>query len=78
MQEFVNGVKIDVLPVVNEFFGSTVNCTGLLVGQDILNSAEKKLKESEYDYLVIPQICLKCDEDVFLDGVALDDLVKKL
>lgn len=78
VQEFVNGVKIDVLPVVNEFFGSTVNCTGLLVGQDILNSAEKKLKESEYDYLVIPQICLKCDEDVFLDGVALDDLVKKL
>ncbi len=75
---FVQGVSIDVVKVVNEFFGQTVNCTGLLVGQDIFNAVSCYLKDKKYDYLVIPSVCLKCDEDVFLDGVTLKDLAKKL
>ena len=78
IEKFVQGATVDVLPVVNDFFGSTVNCTGLLVGRDILNAVEKKLEEINYDYLIIPQICLKCDEDIFLDGITLKDIAQKL
>ncbi|MDY4187507.1 MAG: DUF512 domain-containing protein [Candidatus Borkfalkiaceae bacterium] len=70
------GVSIKLLPVENRFFGSTVNCTGLLTGRDILNA----VKESgiEFDTLLIPNPCLMQDEDKFLDDTTLDDLAKEL
>lgn len=78
VESFIEGVKIDVLAVENEFFGKTVNCTGLLVGKDILNSARPKVINGDYSYLVLPNVCLKCDEPVFLDGVTLDELSRDL
>lgn len=68
-------VKADVLAVKNEFFGETVNCTGLLVGKDII-SAVKPIA-SGYDALVLPSVCLRTGEDVFLDGVTLKELKKQ-
>ena len=69
-------IKADVLAVKNEFFGETVNCTGLLVGQDIIN-AVKPIAEG-YDALVLPNVCLRTGEDVFLDGVTLKQLKKQI
>ena len=77
-ESYIKGAKIDVLAVENEFFGKTVNCTGLLVGKDIINSARNKIENGKYSYLVLPSVCLKCDEPVFLDGVSLDDMSREL
>ena len=78
VESYIKGAKIDVLAVENEFFGKTVNCTGLLVGKDIINSAKSSIEKGKYSYLVLPSVCLKCDEPVFLDGVSLDDMSREL
>ncbi len=66
----IKGVDLKNVAVKNEFFGSTVTCTGLLTASDII----KRVKNiSDYDYLVIPDVCLKQDEDVFLDDVSLQE-----
>ena len=72
----VLGLQADVLSVKNNFFGETVNCTGLLTGGDILNEALKVI--NNYDALILPDVCLKQDEDVFLDGVTLKQFKEKL
>ena len=77
VESYVKGVKIDVVSVTNEFFGETVNCTGLLVGNDILNAVKPIIKNG-YKRLVIPCACLKRDEPIFLDGLTLKELKKKL
>ena len=76
VQQSVKGLIGQVLAVENKFFGSSVNCTGLLCGGDIINA----VKESgiKYDYIVIPCTMLKNDEDIFLDGVTLLEMQKEL
>ncbi|MBR5439804.1 MAG: DUF512 domain-containing protein [Clostridia bacterium] len=72
----VDGLMADVMPVKNDFFGHTVNCTGLLTGGDILKNAIKVI--DNYDALILPDVCLKQDEDVFLDGVTLKEFRKSI
>ena len=76
VETFVDGLEADVLPVKNDFFGSTVNCTGLLTGGDILKNAIKVI--DNYDALILPDVCLKQDEDVFLDDITLKEFRKSL
>ena len=65
----INGITVRVKPIVNEFFGETVTCTGLLTAGDIL----KGIEGENYDYLIIPNVCLKQDEDLFLDDMTLQE-----
>ena len=67
---------IKVLPIENDFFGHTVNCTGLLTGGDILRAVQKL--DEKFDVLLIPDSCLMRGEDIFLDDVTLTDLSEKL
>ncbi len=72
----VSGLDGSVLSVKNHFFGDTVNCTGLLTGGDILNYAVKVI--GDYDALVLPDVCLRQGEDVFLDDLTLQEFRQKL
>ena len=63
-----------VLPIKNNFFGETVNCTGLLTGQDIVSQVKEF--DKEYDILVMSDIVLKQFEDVFLDNMTLKEFSK--
>ena len=75
----IGNLTADVLPVVNKFFGSTVTCTGLLTGVDILEAVESYRKAGgEFDEIVLPDNTLKEFEDVFLCGMTLKTLKKKL
>ena len=76
VQSACKDVTISLLPIENKFFGSTVNCTGLLVGEDILNAVRNC--NIDYDVLLIPDPCLMQGEDVFLDGMTISDMAKKL
>ena len=71
----VKGITVKVKPIVNKFFGDTVTCTGLLTAKDILNGISS---ETDYDYLVIPDVCLKQDEDVFLDNITLQEFQNRV
>ena len=75
----VDGLHAEVLAVENDFFGHTVTCTGLLTGVDILRALEK-LRESTggFDEVLLAGNTMKEFEDVFLCGMTLDELKKKL
>ncbi len=70
------GLTVEVLGVKNKFFGETVNCTGLLTATDIINEVSNY--SNDFDYLVLPDVCLKQDEDLFLDDITLLDFKNKI
>lgn len=75
LREKFPGLEINLIPVKNEFFGGTVDVTGLLVGQDIL----RRLKEEELgDEVLIPSNMLMANEPIFLDDITLDMLSEAL
>jgi putative radical SAM enzyme (TIGR03279 family) len=69
----VRGLDVRLVPVGNAFFGGSVTCAGLLTGTDILQTLERQA-DSLGDEILIPSICLKDDEDVFLDDRRLADV----
>ncbi|MDQ0188487.1 DUF512 domain-containing protein [Alicyclobacillus cycloheptanicus] len=66
----VRGLSVKVFPVVNDFYGHNVTVTGLLTGQDIVRQLQGQL--ADIDTLLLPDIMLKDDEDVFLDDYTVD------
>ena len=77
--EKLQGVTVELLPVKNDFFGETVTCTGLLTGTDIARAVEEyKAAGGSFDELVLSGNTLKEFEDVFLCGMTLDGLKKRL
>lgn len=72
----VPGFSYEVLPVVNNFYGNTVSVAGLLTGTDIVEQLRDKT--SVFDTLLMPDIMLKDDEDVFLDDYTVDRVRSEL
>jgi putative radical SAM enzyme (TIGR03279 family) len=69
------GVRIDVRPIRNRFFGEQVTVAGLLTGRDLLEQlAGKDLGAA----LLLPEVMLKDDRDVFLDDLTLTELSERL
>ena len=78
-EKAVEGVEITVLPVVNQFFGETVTCTGLLTGVDICAAVERyRADGGSFDEIVLAGNTMKEFEDVFLCGMTLDEMKTRL
>jgi putative radical SAM enzyme (TIGR03279 family) len=73
--KIIPGLKIKVIVVKNDFFGSTVTVTGLLTGIDMLDTL-KKQKEMG-DLILLPPNCINQDS-LFLDDMTPQDLEKEL
>ena len=59
-------VCVTVKPVVNNFFGTMINVSGLIVGQDLI----AQLKDTDLGSEVLIPVCmLRSGEDVFLDDI---------
>ncbi|MBR3622589.1 MAG: DUF512 domain-containing protein [Selenomonadaceae bacterium] len=71
MAELKN-LTVNVIPVINEFFGEQVNVSGLLTGQDILKALKNRARES--DGVIIPGAALRSGEEIFLDDYSLKEL----
>ena len=75
----IEGLTVDVLPVVNDFFGPTVTCTGLLTGRDMLCALQAYQEQNgDFDEVILAGNTMKEFEDVFLCGMTLDGLKKAL
>ncbi len=72
----VENLQAHALPVKNAFFGESVTCTGLLTGRDILAALERE--KGKFDEVILPSDTMKSFEDVFLCGMTLKELKKKL
>ncbi len=68
-------LHVRLVPVVNEYFGSTVNVSGLLTARDII----KALKElpGKRTGILLPESALRSGEDIFLDDMTLADFAKE-
>ncbi len=74
VEKYCKCLKTHVIGVVNEFFGPTVNCSGLLTGGDVVRAV--KAFDKPFDEVVIPGTMLREFEDVFLDGMTVDEMEK--
>lgn len=63
-----------LLPVINNFFGDSINVTGLLTGGDILETL--KHKGFMYEHIILPEKVLNSDK-LFLDGMSLEEFKKQ-
>lgn len=70
-----NSLNLIVHSITNEFFGEDVTVTGLITGQDIVNQLKGKFLG---EYLLIPEVMLKDNEDLFLDDFPLKELEEVL
>lgn len=67
----ISGVKIDIIPVPNRFFGESITVTGLLTGRDIRSAI---MENETGDRIFLPGNCLRIDDTVFLDDLTLETL----
>lgn len=70
-EKFPN-LEANVITVKNKFFGETVTVAGLVVGADIVETLQHT--QNVGDTLLLPRVMLREIEDVFLDGMTLQQL----
>lgn len=66
----VEGLSVEVVPVVNSFFGPTVTVSGLLTGADVLAALEGKAA----DGWVLPRAMFDSSGEVTLDGMTFREM----
>ena len=69
-------LEVQVLPVVNNFFGPEVTVAGLLCGQDVL--AALKANTNLGDLVLLPRVMLDNEGLRFLDDVTVEDFKAQL
>ena len=69
------GLRLNVFPIRNDFFGGSVTVSGLVTGGDIINQLSGKRLGSE---LLIPENMLRAEGDMFLDNVTVEELESAL
>ena len=70
-------LKIQVVPIRNDFFGETITVSGLITGQDLVAQLKEKRMGQEDIYgdtLLIPMNMLRCGEQVFLDDMTVSEV----
>jgi len=69
-------LTVNLVPVVNAFFGPDVTVTGLLTGADII--AALRAGDRPQGGVVIPGVALRKGENIFLDGLTPEDVSRAL
>jgi putative radical SAM enzyme (TIGR03279 family) len=70
----VDGLEVEVRPLVNRTFGAVTTVTGLLAGRDVLT----QVAPGEADVLLVSPSMLKYGTETLLDDRTLDDLRREL
>ncbi len=72
----VEGLEVQVLPVVNTFFGAEVTVAGLLCGQDVLAALEEQGNLG--DLILLPRVMLDNAGERFLDDTTVEEFKERL
>lgn len=70
----VKDLECTVIPVENRVFGKSITVSGLLSGQDIIDS----VKGMKGDVLMLPPSAFRCGADEMLDGTTIKDIERIL
>ena len=68
-------LQINVYEIKNEFYGRTVTVAGLVTGGDLIRELKGKDLGQK---LIIPDVMLRSEGDLFLDNITIDDAEKEL
>jgi len=73
------GLRIELLPVTNRFFGPSVSAAGLLTGGDVVRALAplRSRLRREGTVVFLPRVALR-EGSLFLDGYRLEDLQREL
>ncbi len=75
LRQRCHNLTCNVVPIVNDFFGDAITVAGLVTGGDLL----KQLRGRELgDALLLPDVMLRREGDIFLDDVSLEELSEAL
>ena len=69
-------LEVQVLPIVNKFFGAEVTVAGLLCGQDVLAALEENGNLG--DLVLLPRVMLDNEGARFLDDVPVEEFKARL
>ncbi|TMD23369.1 MAG: DUF512 domain-containing protein, partial [Chloroflexi bacterium] len=69
-------LEVQVLPIVNKFFGEEVTVAGLLCGQDVLAALEENGNLG--DLVLLPRVMLDNEGVRFLDDVTVEEFKQRL
>jgi putative radical SAM enzyme (TIGR03279 family) len=72
----IEHLEVQVLPIVNKFFGPEVTVAGLLCGQDVLETLEEM--DQLGDLILLPRVMLDNEGKRFLDDMSVDDFKAKI
>ncbi|GAC1519275.1 MAG: hypothetical protein NVS3B14_21460 [Ktedonobacteraceae bacterium] len=72
----VAGLDVQVLPVVNQFFGPEVTVAGLLCGQDVLDALSAN--DNLGDLVLLPRVMLDNEGKRFLDDISVEEFKARL
>src|SRR5947209_2077685 len=72
----IEGIEVQVLPVVNRFFGAEVTVAGLLCGQDVLATLEENGNLG--DLVLLPRVMLDNEGVRFLDDITVEEFKARL
>ena len=67
-------LRVQVAPIRNRFFGETIDVAGLITGGDLID----QLRGCSADYLLIPDVMLRHEQDRFLDDVTPEQVEQEL
>jgi putative radical SAM enzyme (TIGR03279 family) len=71
-----SNLEVQVLPVINKFFGAEVTVAGLLCGEDVLDALLEQAQFS--DLILLPRVMLDNDGVRFLDDMSVEDFKARL
>lgn len=75
MMKWFPNLQLQVVSIVNDFFGEMITVSGLLTGQDIIAQLKGKDLGSR---ILLPQNVLRSGENYFLDDITLPQLEETL
>ena len=75
LSKLIPKLKINVIKVINRFFGESITVSGLLTGRDIYDALKDAALGEE---LFVPKNALRYPEEDFLCGMKLTELSEKL
>ncbi|MFR8228980.1 MAG: DUF512 domain-containing protein [Anaeromassilibacillus sp.] len=75
LRQRCHNLTCDVVPIVNHFFGDTITVAGLVTGGDLLKQLQGR---NLGDALLLPDVMLRREGDIFLDDVSLEELSEAL
>ncbi|HWP96621.1 MAG TPA: DUF512 domain-containing protein [Syntrophomonadaceae bacterium] len=70
----IHGLRVNLLPVANRFFGGGVTVTGLITGHDIMQVLKREYIGKR---VIVPGVVLKEGVHIFLDDMSLEQLEKE-